>query len=132
MSDVYRAGDEQGSDFAFDATGKIINWNPVIREARKHDVRLTLSLGMLFTGPGEEGFHARASVNIPQGADERTVKQHVYAGIRSYITKVSAKVREAEREDEEEDFDDGGDGDSDGEYSAMPGTVALLSAVTMR
>lgn len=130
MSDVYRAGDEQGSDFAFDAAGKIIDWNPVIRAARKDDVRLTLSLGMLFTGPGEEGFHARASVNIPKGADERTVKQHVYAGIKSYITNVSHKVRETQREDEGEDIDDGGE--EEGEYSPMPGTVALLSAVTMR
>lgn len=130
MADIYRAGDIQGYDFAFDAVGKIIDWTDVIRAAQTREVRLTLSFGMLFTAQGTEGYNARGAVIIPKGSDERTIKQRVYASVRNYVNNVGRKVR-AEELDEEEDL---GESDSDmlGEYGAMPGTVALLSAVTMR
>jgi hypothetical protein len=129
--DIYRAGDIQGYDFAFDAVGKFIDWTGVLREAQRRNVRLVLHMGMLFTQQGTEGYNARGAVDIPKGVDERQLKGLVYAKIRGYINTVGRKVRESQEESEDEDELEAQESDLLGEYGAMPGTVALLSAVTM-
>ncbi len=125
--DIYRAGDVQGYDFAFDAAGQLIDWSPVTRAAKAHSVKLDLSLGMLFTEEGEVSKGAKARVTIPRGADETTVRQRVYAGIRSYVRNVARRVQREQAEEEGEEYEVG-DTDAD---TSTPGTVALISAVTM-
>lgn len=129
---IYESDDTQGGDYAFDAAGKHIDWSPVVRRAQDRTVRLSLSLGMLFTQTGRDADQdARLTVRVDRGASEQDVKRAVYASIRRYIRLVSERVYRAEH-DEEEDFDsDIGDADTDF-YAGMPGTVALLSSVSMR
>jgi len=130
---VYESGDVQGGDYAFDAAGKHIDWSPVVDKARGKTVRLSLSLGMLFTQTGRDAEQdARLTVRIDKGATEQDVKRAVYASIRRYIRLVSERIYRAEQGYEDEDEgEDLGDADTDF-YAGIPGSVALLSAVSMR
>jgi len=90
--EIYQTGDIQGFDFAFDAVGQFIDWQPVIDAAQSGEVRLELRLAMLFTKEGEEGYEARARIKIPEGGDEQTIKQRAYVAIRNYIRNVGRRL----------------------------------------
>jgi hypothetical protein len=122
VADIFKAGDVEGYDFAFDATGQIIDWAPVVKRAESGDVTLEVDLAMLFTTDGKVGHTATTRVNIPEGADEQTIKRHVYAATRNYIKRIARRIREAEQED---DMDvDVGDLDT-----SVDDGVALMAAV---
>jgi len=125
---IYEAGDVQGYDFAFDAAGQIIDWSRVAQEAERRSVRLSLSLGMLFTLDGEVRQNARASVTIPKGADETIIKQYVYTRIREYVRTVARRILRQEAEEEGEEVEEIA---VDADVST-PNTVALISAVSMQ
>jgi hypothetical protein len=118
---IYEAGDVQGYDFAFDAAGKIIDWEPVAQEAQERRVKLTLSLGMLFPVEGKVAENANLNIAIPKGSSSDDIKRAVYAGIRGYVGRVKERLlsREADEDAEEE------------ETLTYTNSVALLSSVSM-
>jgi hypothetical protein len=146
--DVYKAGDIEGYAFAWDAAGKDIDWAPVVRKAAQSPAVVEVDLSMLFRKTGKVRQSATVRVNIPAGADEKTVRQRVYSAIRTYTKEVGERMAKAEQEqseraarrqdaDDDEDDDDQGDayedeydvdGD-DGDADKYEDAVALLSAV---
>jgi len=134
LADIYRAEAEQGYDFAFDATGHIIDWSRVAEAARSGRVRLTLELAMQYTKEGEVRRHARVPVSIPRYASEEDIRRQVYSATREYV-RSSARMSRAEEAgydsydeyaESEDYYDTGGDEDL-----SEADTVALISAVRM-